>query len=291
MLKDALFIVNPNSGVGRHKIIEKKADALLSVNFHYDIMYTKAPKHATDLTIENRDAYKCIVAVGGDGTVNEVSKALIHSNCTLGIIPTGSGNGLARELKIPLNIDKAILNIQRNQSRHIDTASINGKHFVNVAGLGFDAKIGAKFADFGKRGPLPYIYLALREYARYEPKRYTIHCEGLKHFKSDAFLISFANSTQYGNNAHIAPKAILDDGKIDIIAIKPFPQHSILNIGFRLFLKNLHKSRFIKTYSCSEAIVEMPLGSYDYHADGEPFKGEGDLKVVTLQRALKVICP
>jgi len=289
-MKEALFIVNPISGIGKQKIIEKKTRQLLKSNVQFDITYTNAPKHATQIARENIGKYSTIVAVGGDGTVNEISEALKNTNTTLAIIPTGSGNGLARFMKIPLKIDKAILNIFNGKVTKIDTATLNGKHFVNVSGIGFDALIGSKFAEFGKRGPIPYIYLALKEYKQYKPKKYTIIADGQTHV-IDAFLISFANSSQYGNNAHIAPNAISNDGKIDISIIKPFKNKNILDIGYRLFAKSLDKSKCIETFQASKIEVKMPENEYQYHVDGEPFIGKGDITIEVAKENLNVIVP
>lgn len=289
-MKDALFIVNPISGVGKHKLIEKKTAHLHKSGVQFDIAYTNAPKHATKIASENIGKYKNIVAVGGDGTVNEVSKALKNTNTALAIIPTGSGNGLARFMKIPLKIDNAIQNVFNGQITKIDTATFNDNHFVNVSGIGFDALIGTKFADFGKRGPIPYIYLALKEFKQYIPKKYIVIADKQK-LTIDAFLISFANSSQYGNNAYIAPDAISNDGKIDVSIIKPFKSKDIPNIGYRLFAKNLNKSKFIKSFKASDIEITMPENEYQYHIDGEPFIGKGNIFIKVEKENLKIVVP
>jgi len=234
--KKIRFIVNPISGVGRQKIIEKLIDEQLNRTlFDYEIVYTKASKHATELAKEAL-ANNChiVVAVGGDGSVNEIAKGLVGSNTSIAIIPTGSGNGLARHLQIPLDLKKAMALINASKKTTIDTIQLNEETFVNVAGVGFDAHIGWEFAKFGKRGLLSYIKLILRELPKYKAQDFELIIDG-KSIHQKAFLISFANGSQWGNNAHIAPLADAADGFMDIAILKNVSFFSNCNCFITIF--------------------------------------------------------
>ncbi|MCK6649852.1 MAG: YegS/Rv2252/BmrU family lipid kinase, partial [Bacteroidia bacterium] len=215
--KKICFIVNPVSGIGRQKVIEKLIDQLLDRTlFEYEIQYTKAAKHATELA---KDAalrnFDIVVAVGGDGSVNETAKGLIGTKTAMAIIPAGSGNGLARHLKIPIDIKKAMEVINMGVISTVDSIRFNDETFVNVAGIGFDAHIGWEFAKFGKRGFSSYLKVIMREFPKYKARKYELEIDG-KTIYPEAFLISFANGSQWGNNAYIAPTADISDGIMDI---------------------------------------------------------------------------
>ncbi|MCK5538997.1 MAG: diacylglycerol kinase family lipid kinase, partial [Bacteroidales bacterium] len=227
------------------------------------------------------------VAVGGDGTMNEVSQGLIKTQTTLGIIPTGSGNGLARYLKIPLSIDKAILNINKLDIKLIDTVEINNYHFVNMAGVGFDGHISHKFAEHGKRGVYPYFKLSVKEFFKYKAKKYRIKIDGEK-FKKRAFVISIANSSEYGFEAHIAPRAIIDDGLIDVTLIEKFPAHAAPNLGLKLFTKRIEKNKYTQLFRGKKITIKHKnpiLG----HMDGEPINFGKKLKIKIHEKSLRVI--
>jgi diacylglycerol kinase (ATP) len=169
-----------------------------------------------------------IAAVGGDGTVNEVGRALVHSEAVLAIIPVGSGNGLARHLGIPVGLKKGIKALNHAYPIVIDTGKINDKIFLGVAGIGFDAHIAHKFALFGKRGFFSYCQVASREFSLYAPQSYFITIDG-KQITKKAFILTFANSSQYGNNFLIAPKARVSDGYLDLVIIDDIPSIQFLN--------------------------------------------------------------
>lgn len=228
------FIVNPISGIGRQKVIEKLIDEQLDRTlFDYEIAYTKAAKHAIELSkdaaLRNIDI---VVAVGGDGSVNETAKGLVNTNSALAIIPTGSGNGLARHLNIPLNLKKAMQVINKGKQTAIDSIQMNDETFVNVAGIGFDAHIGWEFAKFGKRGFSSYIKVITREFPKYKAQDFELIIDGNKVTKN-AYLISFANGSQWGNNAYIAPTADISDGEMDIAILRDFKLMNGLSIGDR----------------------------------------------------------
>jgi diacylglycerol kinase (ATP) len=288
--KKVCFIVNPISGIGRQKVIEKLIDEHLDRTiFDYEIAYTKAAKHAIELSKEAASRnIDIVVAVGGDGSVNETAKGLVGSNTAMAIIPTGSGNGLARHLNIPLNLKKAMKLINNGKETRIDSIQLNNETFVNVAGIGFDAHIGWQFAKYGKRGFSSYIKVIMREFPKYKAQDFEIIIEG-KSIIKNAYLISFANGSQWGNNAHIAPNADIRDGILDIAILKDFKIFSALSIGYKLFKKTLHESAHLEILKAKEVIVKQK-GNIA-HIDGEPLEVGNELKIKVNPLSLKVIVP
>ncbi|MCX6296664.1 MAG: YegS/Rv2252/BmrU family lipid kinase [Bacteroidetes bacterium] len=288
--KSICFIVNPVSGIGRQKVIEKLIDEQLDRTlFDYEIAYTKAAKHAIQLSKEAASRkINIVVAVGGDGSVNETAKGLIDTNTAMAIIPAGSGNGLARHLNIPLNLKKAMQVINKGKQTAIDTVQMNEEKFVNVAGIGFDAHIGWEFAKFGKRGFSSYLKVISREFPRYKAQDFELIIDGNSVTKN-AYLISFANGSQWGNNAHIAPTADISDGLLDIAILKDFKFTNALSIGYRLFKRTIHQSAFLETIKVKEVIVRQQ-GTIA-HIDGEPIEIGKELKIKINPLSLKVIIP
>lgn len=287
-MKKILFIINPVSGVGKQKLVEKSIKKYLdTTKYTYEIKYTEEAKHAIDISKEAANKFDIIAAVGGDGSVNEVCKGLINTNSALAIIPTGSGNGLARYLNIPLKIDNAIKLINLSKIKKIDTAEINNEKFVNVAGIGFDAHVSHIFANYGKRGPLPYVKIAAEEFPKYRAQKYKITIDG-KTFYRKAFLISFANSSQFGNNAYISPDAKIDDGLIDICIFKNFPIVESPRLAVMLFDKRLDKSKFMEIIKGKEITItqENPIIA---HIDGEPVSFGNKINVKIKPQSLNVI--
>lgn len=285
-----LFIINPNSGVGKYKKIENELGKFKEEHsLNYSVRYTEYAGHAKLIAKEESGNFEVIVAVGGDGSINEVGQGLIGSKATMGIIPTGSGNGLARFLGIPININKAINTILLGNTRYIDAVRINQEYFFNVAGVGFDAHIGHLFGQLGTRGLMSYIKLVLREFFNYKPQVYNIIVDGIEHTKK-AFVLSFANSSQYGNNAHISPLSKIDDGKIELCIIKPFKKIYSPLIGIALFVRRIHKFSFVEIIS-AQSIVLKNDKLLEYHIDGEPKTTENDLNLEVISKGLKVIAP
>jgi diacylglycerol kinase (ATP) len=285
------FILNPKSGRNRKKNITTLIEENLDQTFFIPVfLFTEYAGHARELAQDCLNAEtKYIVAVGGDGTVNEVASVLINSESSLGIIPTGSGNGLARSLGIPMNTVRAIKCLNFKNNILIDAGSINNRNFFCTCGSGFDAKIGHKFANSDKRGFITYVKTTLREYLRYRSKKFRLKIDGEK-IKRKAFLITVANAGQYGNNAYISPNSKLDDGKFDVCIFKPFPLFKAPLLGIRMFTRNIDKSKYIETIQ-AEKIVFRKKKKYTFHIDGEPVKFDGPVKIQMLPKALKVIVP
>lgn len=288
--KKICFIINPISGVGRQKVIEGLIDKYLDRSiYEYEVAYTKAAKHAIELSKEavarNVDV---VVAVGGDGSVNETAKGLAGSDTAMAIIPTGSGNGLARHLKIPMDLKKAMTVLNAMNIKAIDTIRINDERFVNVAGIGFDAHIGWEFAKFGKRGFSSYVKVITRELPKYKAQDFELTIDG-KTITKNAYLISFANGSQWGNNAKIAPEADISDGIMDIAILKDFRFISAFSIGIKLFRGTLHDSSYLEVIKAKEVIVHQK-GNIA-HIDGEPIETGNELRIKVEPLSLKVIIP
>ena len=285
--KKILFIINPISGTGKQKVVEQLIKKHVNYSlFDTEIAYTKYAKHAIEISKEAINKYQIIVAVGGDGSVNEVAKNMIGTDSILAIIPTGSGNGLARHLKIPMNLKAAILKINNLTIRRIDTAKINDYHFLGTAGTGFDAHIGWCFAEAPKRGFWTYMKITLKEYFSYTEENYTIDIDG-KEINSNALLITFANSNQYGNNAYISPQSIIDDGYLRIIILKRFPLFYAFNFAYRIFNKKFDSFRFVTALKGKKIKVKTP--KEELHIDGEPFKMGNKLDIEIVPKSLNII--
>jgi YegS/Rv2252/BmrU family lipid kinase len=285
------FIINPISGVGRHKLIEKYIDKNIDKTvFDYDISYTKHPLHGTQIAGEAiKNNYEIIVAVGGDGSINEIAQKLIGSNTILGIIPTGSGNGLAHHLNIPINILHAIDVINNLKTIKIDTATINNNIFVSIAGVGFDAHVAKKFAKNKRRGFLTYFKIVAREYPRYKPKNYELTIDGKK-INKEALFISFANSDQFGYNTTIAPKAEIDDGLIDVCIVKKFPLVELPFIANLLYWKQIDKSKYVEVIKAKKIKLTQEKNK-TINLDGEPVKLGKVLNIKINPLSLKIIVP
>ena len=288
MTKKVLFIINPASGPGRRKELKNVLLHEAEVS-GFDVVYSKKPGHAFSLSSQAAGNYDVVVAVGGDGTVNEVGRGLLHSTTSLGIIPIGSGNGLARFLQIPLKVERALEVIREGAVKSIDVIKINDFYSFNVAGIGFDAYISHQFAHKKKRGPLAYLQLISKEFPKYKSKNYSLLVDDTP-IELDAFLISFANSSQYGNNFHIAPGALIDDGLIDVCLIKDFPKYSAPALLFSLLDQSIDKSKYDTILKARKINIQHPkplLG----HIDGEPVHFGRDVCIEILPLALKVIVP
>lgn len=288
MKRKALFIINPIAG-GKSKehvpqLIQQHLD---KATVEATIVFTEEAGHAHWLAKEASKTYQSIIAVGGDGTVNEVASAVVGTQAALGILPFGSGNGLSRFLSIPMDTAKAIQNINNNNIELIDAGQMNGQWFFNMAGMGFDAHISQVFAQKTKRGFITYFKSALQEIISYKSQSYHMEIDGLQ-YDRDAFMLSFANSSQYGNNAHVSPQASVQDGLLDVCVIKPFPLYRFPEMGLRMFTKTADTSKYVEIIRGKEIQVTRKAAG-PAHIDGEPqtISATTEIKVVPL--SLKVI--
>lgn len=289
MKKKAVFVINLISGTSDKAAIPGLIDQYLDkTKFEYEIAITQYAGHASEIATKAKDdGVDVVVAVGGDGTVNEVARAIVHSNTALGIIPCGSGNGLARHLLLPLNVRKAIDVINRGEVRKLDYGIINDYPFFCTCGMGFDAFVSMKFAEAGKRGPITYVENVLREGLKYKPETYTIEDDnGTLQYK--AFLISCANASQYGNNAYIAPQASMSDGLMDVIIMEPFDVFEAPQISIEMFSKTLDKNSKIKTFRTRHLHIHRDKPGV-IHYDGDPVMTGADIDIELKPKGINII--
>ena len=288
--KRLLYIVNPTAGRGRQdllvKLLERYTDGRSIV---YDIEYTEYAGHAVEISKNNCRQYDAVIAVGGDGSVNEVAQGLVDTGTALGVIPNGSGNGFAGHLKIPTKIENAIKSVNRFHTTCIDTAEVNGNPFVNVAGIGFDALIAHKFAEFSKRGFMSYAKITVNELHRFKPLNVRVVTNGDQQNVS-VFLISAANGSQFGNNAYVAPGASMQDGNLNAVLLNRFPYTAAPALAARLFTKTLDKSKHITTRLVERIILEKK-GEILAHLDGEPYTFQDEVEISVRPASLQVIVP
>lgn len=288
--KKILYIINPKSGIGRKRAIEKEIKLCTDKSdVEFDIIYTKRRGHATEIARGVRDEVDVVVAVGGDGTVNEVGTGIAQSTTALGIVPCGSGNGLARELDIPLRTSMAIEVVNECFTRDIDVLKVGNRLSLNVAGVGFDAYVSHLFANKRTRGPLQYMNLITKEYPKYNPLDYVLDVDG-DIYKRTAFLISFANSSQWGNDIHIAPNALVDDGMMDVCIISEFPDTAVPSLLLSLLSQSIGSNKYdemIRTRRVELLNSEPVMG----HIDGEPTIFEPHTTIETMPKAIKVVAP
>lgn len=290
-IKTIHVIINPVSGTksknsipGRFKAIAK------ALNYDIKIFFTEREGHATDIAIQSvKDKADYVIAVGGDGTVNEVAKALINTDVILGIVPSGSGNGLARDLHIPMNRLKAIQILKDGCVKKIDYGIANGNIFFCTCGVGFDAKVSEKALTQSKRGLLMYVKNMLDTFKVFEPEKYKVTCaEGS--FEDKAFVVTCANASQYGNNAYIAPHADIQDGKMNISILKPIKAANVPQLMTQMMSKNLANSKKLVELVTAEATIEREIAGV-MHLDGNAIYTTKDIHVKILKQGLNVLVP
>lgn len=284
--RNILILVNPVSGIHDKASIVDEVISGLEDHINFDLRYTEYAEHATLLAKESvQDQLDAVVVIGGDGTINEVGKALVGSDTALAVIPCGSGNGFARHLKIPLDTAAAVKKINQFKRSKIDVGSANDAIFLSTLGVGFDAHVAHKFAEFGKRGFLSYMQVSTNEFVGYQCESYRIHLNDTT-IEQEAFLVVVANASQYGNNAWIAPSASTRDGKLNIGILSKFPAAVVPDILIRLFNKKIEQSKFYERWQAESLEIEH---HGIYHIDGEPMKAEGSIKIKVLPKSLRVI--
>jgi len=286
-----VFIVNPKSGIfSKESIDETVSNSLDTRKYSYIVEFTKRPGHAAEISRHYANAgADIVIAVGGDGSVNEVVQGIVGTNVSLGIIPGGSGNGLAHFLKIPLNHKKAIDLINAGKTAKIDTGSINGHIFVSIAGIGFDGLVARRFAKERFRGFIAYLKVVAEVYPGYKPKKYILELNN-QIIKTRALFIVFANSDQFGFKTTIAPDASIDDGLLDITVMQKPPLIEIPLLAGLLYWRKIDKSKFLQIYKAREAIVETRRNRW-VNIDGEPKKLGKKLTVKVHPLSLNVIIP
>ena len=287
--KNIIFIVNPISGTKSKDTLPLLVKQLIDDSlYECEIIKTEYAGHAAELASQCvNDHIDICVAVGGDGTVNEVARSLAHSETALGIIPCGSGNGLARHLCLPMDMKQALQVINAGKTDYFDYGVINDQPFFCTCGMGFDAYVSLKFAESGKRGLATYVENVLKEGLTYKPDTYIITDESGNH-QYNAFLVACANASQYGNNAYIAPEASMQDGLLDVIIMEPFNIIEAAKVGFDLFAKTLKSNKHIKTFQARSIHIHRNE-SGAVHFDGDPTKMGTDIDVRIEPLGLKAI--
>ena len=292
MKKNVWFVVNPISGTSdKQRIVDLIPQYLPASDFRVRVCYTQYSGHAAEIAHAAVSGHvDVVVAVGGDGTVNEVARSLIHTDTALGIVPCGSGNGLARHLSIPLSPEGALQVIGGCVIGEMDYGRINGTPFFCTCGVGFDAFVSSKFAESGRRGLLSYIENTLKEGLQYRPETYDIEIddENGEHIHCNAFLIACANASQYGNNVYIAPSASMSDGLMDITIMQPFTVLEAPQIAIQLFRGTIGHNSRIQTFRCRYLTIHRKQPGV-IHFDGDPKQESADLEIELVPHDIRMV--
>jgi diacylglycerol kinase (ATP) len=285
-------ILNPRAGLAA-----ARARAALTRSPHWrelEVRLTTGPGDARRFASEAAAAgAEIVLAIGGDGTANEIAWGLLGSSAALGLVPMGSGNGLARTLGIPLKPDGALATLADAVPRAMDVGMINDRPFLNVAGAGFDAQVGLDFHEHGRRGGrrgvFTYVWLSILRTMNYRAESWVLDA-GEGKFEGRAYIVAFVNGRQYGGGAVLVPGARLDDGLLDIVVIEDAPALELAWNAQRLFFGTLSKYRRYRHVAAAQAVLSA-TGTVPYHRDGEPESTSGRLEASILPRALRILVP
>lgn len=292
MKKKIVFIINPISGIGRQKKIEDVVEHNIDhEQFDYEIRYTERIHHGTDIARELAEQQACdaIIAVGGDGSVNDIVNGLHGYDMTMGIIPCGSGNGLARDMKIPLQPAQAVRVINQYNIKPIDTVQLNDLIYVSIAGVGFDAVVARKMKLAKTRGLKAYANIVLNDYPTSKDIHFRLVVDG-KEIERDAWFISFANSNQFGYNTAIAPLASLSDGLIDICIVDKIPLAHLPLTAPLVYLNHFNLSQHVEIIKAKE--VKVLNNDYGWvNVDGEGLRIGSELDFKVHHNAQKMLQP
>jgi diacylglycerol kinase (ATP) len=279
--KRILFIINPISGIGKKNTIPPLIrENLDHAKFVHDIVHTERKRHGHEIALAEKANYDVIVAVGGDGSVNEIGSALIGSKCALAILPCGSGNGLARHSGVPLKLEKAIGRINLFLPEQIDTGTINGHPFIGTCGFGFDGYIARKFDEFHQRGFLSYVKLVLREYLAYRPEEIEFQLEN-ETLRKKGLFYAIANGSEFGNNFTISPDSYYADEKMELVIIQKFSLWRSPVMALKFFTNRINTSRGFELFDVRNTVtVKTTSGKdLDFHVDGEPAGKASSFKI------------
>ena len=285
-----IFIINPIAGVKSKRQLEKRIDTFFSKrNFELIKLYTAYPSHALELAEEavTRKPW-LIVAAGGDGTINEIARALINTGIPLGVIPLGSGNGFARHFNLPLRINKALKLLLSGTTLSVDVGYMNGRPFFCTAGIGFDAEIGYYYRNYNHRGFISYALSFARVFSWYKTKDYELEIDGTR-YSFRAYFITIANISQFGYNFKVAPRASTLDGAFDVVVVKRFPKWQAFILGFRSFFGTIDNSRHVWHCLAKNVRILSPVGEKFIHIDGEAGIQAGTLEYQIKNAELRVV--
>jgi diacylglycerol kinase (ATP) len=283
------FIINPKSGVYDKSHIVGIIESYIDSNkYDYEVLWTKYSGHGYRLAKEAiADGTKIVCAVGGDGSVHNVASGLVGSEVVLGIVPIGSGNGLARHLEIPTDVKAAVITLNQMKIRDIDVGKVNNKYFFNVAGFGFDGKIAKLFAKSTKRGMMKYAQLVLREFMSSKPQNFSVELDNGTRISDSALMISMANASEFGNGFSISPLSNMHDGMLELVVTRKPSIFSFPGILKKAIDRQVHTSQYVKTYRFKKMSVIQANESF--HADGEPVAVRLPATIEVVPKALKVI--
>lgn len=288
-----LFVINPISGHAKGKKVSSFLQKYIDTEqLPWNIVMTTHQGHAFDIAREMTGQVENIIAVGGDGTVNEVAAGIIaaQKNANMGIVPLGSGNGLARHLGIPIDYKQAIKRIRKGETQTIDVGVLNDRPFLCTSGIGFDAYVSKLFALGSGRGLFNYIKHSIKAYFSFPPSTYSITIDG-KSYEREAYILTIANADQYGNDVIIAPQADIRDGLFHLTLIKPFKKVKGLNIVWDVLSRKIHQSNFAETFIGRDIEITKRGDYMDVHMDGEAIADMSDrLHYRILPRHISIIC-
>lgn len=286
-----MLVINPISGTGSKKGVATAVERRLKAHgIRLDVRPTGARGDATAFAGEAAaKGYRGVLVCGGDGTVNESALALRGSDTPMGILPAGSGNGLARHLGIPVDIDAAMEIVLRNNVVKADYGTVNSIPFFCTFGMGFDAAVSHRFARQGRRGMLSYIRSALSEYVQFRPQTYTLSANG-KILTEKAFLVAVCNASQWGNNAYIAPEASITDGLLDITVVHSGSPIDAAVMGMDIFTGFINKNTMVHCFRAPAAVIYR-AASGEAHVDGEPMMLDEILDIKCHRGALPLFAP
>lgn len=287
-MKNIAFIVNPISGTkSKNRLAKLIRESLDLQQFAPTVVVTEYAGHATQLAQQFAlQDYYAVVAVGGDGTINEVASGLIGSQTALGIVPNGSGNGFARHLDISTRMNRAVEMLNNSEPIQVDYGMVNDKPFFSTCGVGFDAVVAANFSDTD-RGLKGYMQTILKDLFQYKPERYHIEGEGID-LTTTAFLVNFANASQWGYDAYIAPKASVQDGWLDIAVVSEFPMVIAAGLALRLFTKTIDEMVHMNMLRAKELTLTREDEGI-MQIDGTPVMMPATLHVKIVEDGLKVL--
>lgn len=291
-VKNVLFIVNKYAGAGYQPQVEgRMLTACAKFDVECTIEFTSGPGHATDLAKEgSKKNFDIVVAVGGDGTLNEVARGLLNSKTPMGIIPKGSGNGLARHLGISMKMDKALEQLLTGKVVQMDTFRLNGKLSLNVSGIGFDGHIANLFAKKKRRGFWTYARLVTLHYITYKEFTAKLELEDHAFATHAAFMIAIANASQYGNNARVAPQASITNNSLQTAILKKVPAQRGFRFAYQMFTGKLKTGKDYTCLTMNNGLIKVDQPTA-YHVDGEPCGHATEFKIEILPHSLKMITP
>jgi YegS/Rv2252/BmrU family lipid kinase len=286
-----LAIINPVSGTGNKDKIPRLIDTVVDHEINeVSIIATEYAGHAREIAAQAvNDGIDVVVAIGGDGTVNEVGSAVAGTDTALAIVPSGSGNGLARHLRISMNASRALQVLNNGVIGKFDYCTVNGQPFFCTCGMGFDAAVSYKFSNEGTRGFITYIKTTLTEFFKYKAQDYIIDIDGVQ-MEERAFVIACCNAAQYGNNAYIAPRATMQDGLIDVTVMHGFSLVESPLVGARLFFRSLDKDRHVSIYRGKQVVIKRKADDV-MHIDGDPVMMPARLEIENVSAGIRILVP